>query len=332
MSAKKTTKTAAQTKTKAPAKRAAPKAVKTPAPAAEPSDIAPAPTHSWEDLVAAHGRPTAEDRELFGVTLPAAALVEVGAKIGSSRVLTDLLRFCGQIHDDQERTGGARAVLGFSEEYYRVIIDDGAKLAQMFERRRRGARETGTAARAEEATLQRRTISLRQTYDQLHAALDHATRGEPALSTRVAACFTRAESPELLVPAAESLAKLANEVIGDGTSVLARRLAKGGITADKVEAFAAEAKGLTVLVNRGAGPRVGPAVTQRDLDLQDGICVAHMQALVDLFGAAREADPSVPNLVPIAARSLFGRRTPGSAAPTPAAPAKAPEPDPQPST
>src|SRR4051812_3303655 len=51
------------------------------------------------DIVRRLGAPTKEDRELFSLDASDVELVERGARIGSSKVLTDLSRWTGQVAD-----------------------------------------------------------------------------------------------------------------------------------------------------------------------------------------------------------------------------------------
>jgi hypothetical protein len=258
---------------------------------------------------------------MYAVDAPVDDLVEVGNGVASSRVLTDMLRFLGQIHDYFEDAGEDRGVLGWSEARFRVALEDGKMLADMYAQSTSDAKAAGGATKHDAAELERRTRALRRRYDSMHAALDHATRDQAA-SADVAACWTRALEPATLASRAQALAKIAKRELGRRTSLVARRLADGGVDAALVVALQEEAKDVAAAAERMSGPRIGPRVTQRQLDRQDGVCATHIQAMLDLFGAARAADASVPNLIPIATRALLGRKPAHRAAPQPAKPAK----------
>ena len=50
-------------------------------------------------------------------------------------------------------------------------------------------------------------------------------------------------------------------------------------------------------------------MSQSELDLQDGICLAHMEKMKRIFDAGHARDRRIQLLVPISTRSLLGTRT-----------------------
>ena len=50
-------------------------------------------------------------------------------------------------------------------------------------------------------------------------------------------------------------------------------------------------------------------MSQADLDLQDGICLAYLERMMKIWNGAHEKDPSIPQLLPIATRPIFAPTT-----------------------
>jgi hypothetical protein len=297
-------------KPKPAAKPTAPRAPGVTALAADDAELdlelgLPAPTHSWEELIRAHGAATDDDRELYAVRSTGQVLLDFGRRIASGRILRDLLRFCCQIHDDGAKRGEG-GIVGFSEAFFRVVLEDGKALADLYATSLGDAKATTTAAKSDEASLASRAESLRARFESVFATVDHATRNSAAMSARVAACYTRALAPEVVAASTESLVAVARELLKSERFRIARRLVDSGVDSAKLGALESTAKAVAALSKRASAPRAAPKVTQRQLDLQQGVCITHMQTLIDVFTAARDADPSVPNLIPIATRSLFG--------------------------
>ena len=159
---------------------------------------------------------------------------------------------------------------------------------------------------------------MRHDYDALYTALDHASQGNAALHAKVTAAFSKATKPKPLAKATSLLLDVARAMLADKRSPLAARLAAENVTPSFVDGLATAGKALATAAEHTSGPRAAGPVTERDLDLQDGTCLAHMAWLYDYFGALHAKDPGAPHLVAIATRSYFANHPRGKAAAEPA--------------
>lgn len=87
----------------------------------------------------------------------------------------------------------------------------------------------------------------------------------------------------------------------------------------------AEAEALAARVEsaaeQGSGARTGGAVSQAEIDLQDGICLAYLERIMRVWNRAHELDPAIPQLVPLATRRIFSPNRKRSAVEAPVSPA-----------
>lgn len=263
------------------------------------------PRHSWDALWRAHGAATDDDRLRHGILLSSEELVGKGRKIATSHIVTDLLHWAGQIHDFLEKDRGKTNIVGFSEPKFRVIIEDGRKLVDLLTRHGSSSVKSKLAERGDEAKLADATTRLRQRFDEVYAAFEHACASDAAVRERLAATFTKAREPGALSASVLLVVEIAREVFTKPTSSRVLGLVDDGVTPDLIVALERDAKKVAELNARVSGPRVAGGVSQSELDRQDGVCLAHMERLRDVFNAARARHPSVPNLVPRGTRRLL---------------------------
>ena len=280
-------------------------------------------TTTWPDVLRRLGPPTADDLELYSITETPKQLAKRGREIRTSKVLTDLVRWLGQIADYTARTRSTSAIVGFDLGMARVAAADGSKLQDML------ATFDG-AARAQSATKSANTTSAESALDRgseerdaLAASLQAAFASNPAGRAETAAAYGTAKLAPDLAAALGALEKIARREV-DKKTVAGKRLVRGGVTADYLKGVTALAKEVADAGTRAKGARSTGEVTQADLDTQDGRCLAQMEQWIPLFDAAHARDTRVPKLVPISTLSYFGKRATHAATPEP------PPPDPPP--
>ena len=264
-------------------------------------------THTWAALVQTVPEPTKAQQELYAIRTAPAALVERGAHIRSEKIRTDMVRLCGIAAEFYPKATAAqlRLLLGFSSALLSVTVHAGVKLGNMLERRGStvGDREANLAADTTTAeTVYREGMNER---DRLATALETAVEGDDTLESRLDSARGRVSDHATLSTSLLALVKLGRELLLDKASQAGQQLADGGLTADELE----KAKALGAKVkSSGAvatGARMQGPVSQADLDLQDGVCLAYLERMMKIWNGAHDRDPSIPQLLPIATRALF---------------------------
>lgn len=275
------------------------------------------PTYTWESVLAAVAPPTDEQRALYALGDAPAALVESGARIRSEKILTDLVRWCGQVAEFMPKASPAqkRLLLGYSDGFFRVTVHEGAKLRDMVASRTGGgddreAKRTAVIAAAGQAY--RDGMDER---DRLSTALEGLLQYDPELRERLALAVGRVDDPDGLARSLRALVKLTESLLAVPASVLAQQLVDGGVTAQELAGTQAVADNVEATAKAADGARAQAPVTQAELDRQDGVCLAHMRRLMRLFNGAHDKDPTIPRLTAIATRSIFAppRKAPAAA-------------------
>ena len=62
-------------------------------------------------------------------------------------------------------------------------------------------------------------------------------------------------------------------------------------------------------------------MSQAEIDLQDGVCLAYLERVMRVWNRAHEHDPAILQLLPIATRRIFSPNRKRTAAEAPASPA-----------
>lgn len=265
------------------------------------------PTYTWVSVLDMVPAPTSDEAERYAIDTPNVDLIERGAQIRSEKILTDLLRFGGILGEFWPKATPAqrRHLLGFSTPLLKVFVHSGKKLADMLEQYEAttGEREASRAAAiaiADEAYKEGMDDR-----ERLATALEGVQGLEPGLETRIDAASGRVTDSATLATSLGALVKLAKEILGRPNSKAAKQLVDGGLDADQIAAFEATALKVEATGKEASGARTKGQVTQADLDLQDGICLALMDRMMKVVNRAHERDPSIPRLTPIATRRMF---------------------------
>jgi hypothetical protein len=264
-------------------------------------------THTWEALVKAVPEPTPAQLALYAIRTAPAALIERGTHIRSEKIRTDMVRLGGIAAEFYPTATPAqrRLLLGFSSSLLSVTVHAGVKLGGLLERRGStvGDREANLAADTATAeTVYREGMEER---DRLATALETAVEGDATLETRVDSARDRVEDHRSLNTSLLALVKLGRELLDDKASHVGQQLADGGLTAAELDEARALADRVKATGASVTGARTQGSVSQADLDLQDGVCLAYLERMMKIWNGAHERDPSIPQLQPIATRRLF---------------------------
>lgn len=293
-----------------------------------PPAAAPSATHTWPALLAAVSAPTADQIALYAIRTSPAILIDRGSHIRSEKIRTDMVRLCGIAAEFWPRVTPAqrRLLLGFSEPLLRVTVYAGRKLGEMIEQR-------STAIDHRETTLATSTVATQALHDEgmnererLVTAFEGLVDYDPTLETRLDSAKDRAVDDSALASSLLKLAALGRSLLHDPASIIARQLTDGGVTVAELQEAEALAGRVKAASEQG-GARTGGPISQAELDLQDGICLAHLERVMRVWNRAHEHDPAIPQLLPIATRRLFSpnRKRPVEAAPAaPEAPIQSP--------
>ena len=285
----------------------------------------PAVTYQWPEVVRAVGPATDADRKLFAVRAAPDHLLALGTKIASQHILTDALRWAG-ILADFVRTAPPelqREARGFAPGLLRVFVAEADKLRGMYGRyssEKSAQRSTLAVGAATAQALHKEAVARRK---QLRSVLLAVVEGDITLTQRLAAAYGTIDENGV-GGSLRALCKLARELLADHD--LGPTLSAGAV--DLAYLSALESLGTRVEGSRAdvSGARSRVAVSQSELDVQDGACLLLMDRLRSLMGAAHEVNPLLPKLEPITTRSYFSPNKPKAKKPAAPAPKDAPRP------
>ena len=254
--------------------------------------------------------PSEDDQRLYGVRRSTGELRDAGRQIGSDRVLTDGLRWLGQLVDflHAEPNPGA-LVFGFHPGLVRVFHAELRSLRALVARRDGGVDAAASAQAGVAALVDDLAQSLRGRYVQRRAALLGAVANEPDLTAKVARLPDGRVAAEKLPAAVAALVTLVEDLSSRSDVVGERVRARGFSERDNVTLGDEALRLHEALALRNAPG--GTAVDPKLLDAQDGVCLTLMAQLLDTFDGAAEV-PGVPRLVPISTRRYFARNNPVS--------------------
>lgn len=275
-------------------------------------------TYTWETVLAAVPAPTQEASNLYALTTAPADLIEQGARIRTEKILTDLVRWSGQVAEFMPKATPAqrRLLLGYSDGFFRVAVHEGVKLRAMLASRAGNVDDREAARIATIGAASQAYTDGADERERLTVALEGLRRYDSGLQDRVDLARGSVADADSLVRSLRALVKLARVLLQDSTSIIAQQLVDGGVTAEELDHIDAVAGKVESTAAAAAGARAQGSVSQADLDQQDGVCLAHMGRLMRIFNGAHEKDPAIPQLVANATRRIFSpnRKRPGEAA------------------
>jgi hypothetical protein len=276
------------------------------------------PAHTLDSIAAALGPadPALEAALLEGAD--DAALVALGRTIKSPHLVTDERRLYSIAFDVwQNATPEQKDNLrGFSPELLAVAVAHARKLAEMAESHDERA---GAAAASRESRLAaaRASFSAALTLrDQAANVLRGVAGQDKSLSTLVDGAVGTADDGAALAKGLEGLAAVGRNLLQHKKDAVAKRAKLMRLDAGYLAKIEAAAKQVRETAQAAAARSGGKAITQGALDREDGVNAIILGHILDVFETAHDVDPTIPRLVPIATRRLFGKHKKKGAAPT----------------
>lgn len=214
-----------------------------------------------------------------------------------------------------------RLLLGFSSAQLSVTVHAGVKLGTLLGVRGSTVDDREASLAADTATAAKHYKEGMDERDRLGTAIETAVDGDPTLETRLNSARNRVSDHETLNTSLLALVKLGRGLLDDKSSLAGQQLAEGGLTESELEAATALAAKVASSGANVAGARKQGNVSQADLDLQDGVCLTYLERMMKVWNGAHDRDPSIPQLLPIATRSIFAPTRRRAAAPVVATPA-----------
>lgn len=266
----------------------------------------PGAHYTFASVAALVGEATAEDHALYDITLAPEILTAEGRKLGSSKVCTDALRWCGETAEAWAAIPEPeRDALAFDPGLLRVLFSTARTLDEMLAQHEAKATRQDVNEAAEEARAAQSLEAAARLYTALHAPLlGAAQRTSPELAARVSAQPSSSVDAHVLADALESHCALARELLAHPASPGARWLLRRKIDAAWLANATRAAATARTDSDRVEGARRKP-VSQAALDAQDGRVLALMDTLRTELSALHSADPRMPLVHPIATRSYF---------------------------
>ncbi len=269
--------------------------------------------YTWATLGARVASPTEDDQRLFGVRRTVTELREAGRQIGSDRVLTDGLRWLGQLVDFlHAEPNPSSLVFGFHPGVVRVLHAELRTLRALVAQRTAKTEAAGQYQAGAKALVDDLGQSLRGRYTQRRAALLGAVANDVELTAKVSRLPDARVAVDKLPGAVAALVTLIEDLSSRSDTVGERVRARGFSERDNVT-LGDEAIRLHEALELRNAPQ-GALVDPKILDAQDGVCLTLMGHLLEMFDGAAE-QPGVPRLVPIATARFFGRISAPSDAP-----------------
>lgn len=280
--------------------------------------VSTAPTYGWVEVARRAKPPTDGELALYAVQVAPDLLRIEGARVASDRILTDALRWSGTLLDFTANAPAdlVREVRGFSLGLLRVFVAESHRLYEMNQRFQTAQSARKAGARVDQAAATS-TRKLAQSYRrQLVAVLKSAAQQDGTTLRRVAEAQGALEQSAAL----HALVALARELMADKASAAGQRLILGGVDAAYLGTITTLATQAADSGTRITGPKKSTPVSQGELDVQDGLCLALMDQLLLLFEAAHAINPKIPALLPIATRRYFvSHKSPAKTLPAPPA-------------
>lgn len=267
------------------------------------------PIHTLSSLAEVLGPPDDELEEALLDGASDADLVAVGRTIASPHIVTDARRLYSLAFDVWQNASDAQKerLRGFSPELLGIAVAHASKLHDMASEHEDRAAAAGTAREARAAAATAAFSSGLSLRDQAAKVLKGVAGQDAAFLVRVENAIGTAESGEALAKGLNDLAALGQEILADKKGPRHKRAKLMRLDAAYVASMKAAAAQIIETSAQAGARSGGKAVTQGALDREDGVNAILLGHIIDAFEAAHDLDPTIPRLVPIAARRLFGK-------------------------
>ena len=241
--------------------------------------------------------------------------IAAGRKIASQRIIKDEQRIYNAAFQFWHIATPAqkKTLIGFTPELLSLAVAEARKLTEMAgaaDAAKQAASGTSAQSLAEAAKVQAAAAALR---DQATSTLKTIAAHDRSWLTRIVAAQANADLPTAL----GALAGVASEMLGHGVhaskrSASAARCKLHGLG----PAYIDELRAAEDAARSSQKAHVGRTRTgaQGALDLEDGFNLYFLGAVIRAFDAAHDRDTTIPRLVPISTRRLFGAHSHGARA------------------
>ena len=267
------------------------------------------PSLSLAQLQEALGQPDPGLDTAFFHGVADADLVAVGQRIGTPKILSDARRlyptafeFWGHATEPQRDR-----LLGFSLPLLGIAVGHAITLHGLLDDHTSRTETSGMNREGRERDARDAFGAALLLRDQAIAMLRPIVTGDQELSDTVASTVGTADTPEKLAKAVKKLAALGTRILAEKKGPVAARAKLFRLDASHVEQLDAAADRLATAAEKSRARSGGARVTQGMLDLEDGRNLRLLGHVIDAFEVAHDIDPTIPRLVPIATRALFGR-------------------------
>jgi len=263
--------------------------------------------YTLPELLRRLGKATEDEILVYVEGRSKAALIQEGARVGTSRIDTDCARLYGQVADffDHASPVHRAHVVGVTPKMLRAAVTAAEKGSELAEKRASSTSKANADkdARATEAVSARESAMLRRKV--LRSGLRALAAGQESWLTAIETATGTADSSKKLADSLDALVGVGRRMMRRPTGALKERLHESGLSAALLDETVTLAEKL-----RGAGEAadaVGSkgAVSQADVDYWDGINLMLLGTFIEVFETAHEVDPTIPRLSPIALRSYF---------------------------
>jgi len=276
--------------------------------AAAPTD-AKQQVYLLDDLYARTGPSTLDEVSAFVHGMTDEALVQLGARVATSRIETDVARLLGVALDAWQPAHGTRsaAIRGVSTALLRACVWSCVQAREAYVEMHDDLRRIKTARRGTSKGATSVRGRARAAHAHLLQVLESLVAGHPDLEAQVEAAGRVGDRADGYAGSIDALVAVGRRILAKPTAAIEARLADGeaGVSEDWLDGCAELAAELRKLGVESEGALARPAVSQTDVDLWDGRAITLLRRIIGLYEAAHAVDPTVPRLVPIALRSLL---------------------------
>ncbi|HXD21902.1 MAG TPA: hypothetical protein VN613_00985 [Gemmatimonadaceae bacterium] len=242
--------------------------------------------------------------------------VAQGRQIASGRIVLDDQSLLNEAYQFWQVATPAQkeTLVGFTPALLSIAVDEARKLAGMASddtAKRQQVSAASAAQTAAAASAYARASALR---NQAVTVLKKVAAHADTWTSRIEAAHANAD----VVTALGELAATGAAILAEKQSAIHSRAALHGLTSAYLDRLRAAAKDASAAASTHVGRR--RSVSQGALDLEDGINLHILGAIIDAFDAAHDVDSTIPRLQPISTRHILGAhhagRTTTAAGPT----------------
>jgi alkylhydroperoxidase/carboxymuconolactone decarboxylase family protein YurZ len=268
-----------------------------------------APAHTFESMAEALGSPEPADEEAILEGADDTDLVATGKQIATRHILSDQKRIYSMAFEVWTNATAAQKgnLRAFSKELLAVAVARAQKLEAMLEGHTDRTAAEGASREAREADARRAFTEGLTRRDQAYQVLRGVAGQDAKLLRDVDGAVGTAENGEALAKGLKKLTALGKKFLEHKKNALAKRAKLMRLDADYLESLDVAAKRVGDTAKVAGGRAGGKGVTQGALDREDGVNILVLGQVIQAFEAAHDLDPTLPRLVPIATRRLFGK-------------------------